>query len=71
MAIGIELRVSSYELREAKFKKTGHFSEIVFGFRNSQLATRNSQLHAHQSFSSFTGKPSAGTGRLLVSTGIS
>lgn len=64
MAIGIELRVSSYELREAKFKKTGHFSEIVFGFRNSQL-------HAHQSFSSFTGKPSAGTGRLLVSTGIS
>ena len=70
MAIGIELRVSSYEKRSSK-NKTGHFSEIVFGFRNSQLATRNSQLHAHQSFSSFTGKPSAGTGRLLVSTGIS
>mgnify|MGYP000473475253 CR=1 FL=1 len=63
MAIGIELRVSSYEKRSSK-NKTGHFSEIVFGFRNSQL-------HAHQSFSSFTGKPSAGTGRLLVSTGIS
>ncbi len=63
MAIGIELRVSSYEKRSSK-NKTGHFSEIVFGFRNSQL-------HAHLSFSSFTGKPSAGTGRLLVSTGIS